>query len=146
MRIGEPPNPWSTWFLTYSSLSVSRYGGNDIIRLTTWQAQPQRKGGSFKSLIQNARERSEQITYCIILYENIIETVRIEKKQNTWLSSGGGQDIASLTGAQIVLGKHADVVCWGVHLYYCGLCLVGAKVYNCLCVIPRGCGEKKISY
>lgn len=82
MRIWEPPNPWSTWFLTYSSLSVSRYGGNDIIRLTTWQAQPQRKGGSFKSLIQNARERSEQITYCIVLYYMKISLRQWELKKS----------------------------------------------------------------
>lgn len=64
-------------------------------------------------------------------------------KHNTCLSSGDGEDIASLTGAQIVLGKHANVVCWGVHLYYCGLCLVSAEVDNCLCVIPWGCEKKK---
>lgn len=60
------------------------------------------------------------------------------KKHNTCFSSGDGEDIAGFTGAQTVPGKHADVVCWGIYLDYCGLCLVGAKVYNSLCVIPWG--------
>lgn len=58
------------------------------------------------------------------------------KTNSTCFPSGDGKDVAGFTGAQIVLGKHADVVSSRVYLYYCGFCLVGAEVYNCLCVIP----------
>lgn len=66
------------------------------------------------------------------------------KKYNTCFSSSDGEDIAGFTGAQAGLGKHADVVSWGVYLHYCGLCLVGAEVYYCLCVIPWGCRWNKM--
>lgn len=41
-------------FFTYSSVSDSRCGGDDVVRLMTCRAQPHSTGRSFKSLNQNA--------------------------------------------------------------------------------------------
>lgn len=56
-------------------------------------------------------------------------------QNNTCFSSGDGEDIARCTGGLSALGKHADVVCRGIHLYYCGLGVTGSEVHS-LCVIP----------